>query len=121
MPDETKPEAPPSTSAEPTLKEGESKVVLSGSTFFAFLFGVPIILTIVTVGVLNILAATGKYNPLHWKGRFWTGVFMLLAPTVMLVLTTLPAKIRTRMPDSVAETAVLLIWVAFFWAACGGH
>ena len=108
--------SPPAETASP-----QPEVVIKGSDITAYFFGGIIFFTIVTVGVMNILAATGKYNPMHWKGRFWTGVFMLAAPTIMAVLASLPARIRTKMPDSVAEAAVLLVWVAFFWAACGGH
>ena len=112
MPDEPQPAAE---------KKKEPEVVIKGSDITAILFGVPVFLVIVGCGVLNILAAKGLWNPFHWRGRFWTGVFFLLVPTAMVVMTTLPINIRSKIPDSVSGITVLLLWIAFFWAACGGH
>ena len=107
--------------AEPNNPEEEKQTVIRGSDVTAILFGVPILGIIVGAGVLNICAAMGWWNPLHWRGRFWTGVMLLLVPTAMFVVTTMPVKIRTKIPESVGSILVILLWVAFFWAACGGH
>lgn len=112
MPDETKPAEQP---------EARKQTIVRGSDITAILFGVPVFLVIIGAGVLNICAATGWWNPFHWHGRLWTGILLLLLPTAMTIMTTLPIKIRSKIPDSVGGTTVLLLWVAFFWAACGGH
>lgn len=101
--------------------EKSEQTVIRGSDITAILFGVPVFLVIIGSGVLNICAAMGWWNPLHWRGRFWTGVALLAVPTAMVIMTTLPPRIRTKIPDSVASVTVVLLWVAFFWAACGGH
>ena len=121
MPDEIKNDDAVQSPETGKQEIAEPKVILSGSTFWSALFAIPIFLTILTVGLLNILAATGVYNPLHWDGRLWTGVFLIAAPGVMALIGSLPAKVLEKMPDSVAEVTILLVWVAFFWAACGGH
>src|SRR4051812_1023584 len=120
MPDETKSATP----EPPILDAGtklEPQVVVSGSDVTAILFGVPVFLVIVGAGVLNICAAMGWWNPLHWRGRFWTGVGLLAVPSAMVVMTTLPPRIRKKIPESVASITVILLWVTFFWAVCGGH
>ena len=76
---------------------------------------------VVACGVLNILAAKGGWNPFHWQGRFWTGVFMIAAPSALAGMAALPYRMRSKMPEPALGITVLLVWVAFFWAACGGH
>ena len=112
MPDDTKP-------AE--AQEAPKQTVIRGSDVTAILFGGVIFGVVVGCGVLNILAVLGAWNPFHWQGRLWTGVFMIVAPSALGGMTALPARIRTKIPDAVGGWVVLLVWVAFFWAACAGH
>ena len=99
----------------------ESSKVIRGENITAILFGGSVFLLVVGCGVLNILAAMGKWNPFHWQGRFWMGVFMVAAPAALAVMAALPAELRKKVPDQVITLSILVLWVAFFWAACGGH
>jgi len=120
MPDETKSAEPEKTAATATTA-AEPRVLISGSTVTAFLFAVPAFVVTLGTGLLNILAALGGWNPFHWQGRLWTGIFMIAAPSVLCIIAALPYRIRRKMPDSVGGITVMLVWIAFFWAACGGH
>ena len=105
---ETRPETPP----EKTIRGSD----LTATLFGGIVFGVA-----VACGVLNILAATGGWNPFHWHGRLWTGIFMIAAPSTLAIMAALPANFRGKIPDAAIGWVTLLVWVAFFWAACGGH
>lgn len=120
MPDETKSAEPEKTAATAT-EAAEPKIFISGSTITAFLFAVPAVVLILGTGLLNILAALGGWNPFHWQGRLWTGLFMIAAPSALGIMAALPYRIRSKMPDAAASITVILVWIAFFWAACGGH
>src|SRR5260221_13411363 len=95
-------------------------VAVSGSTITAFVFAVPMFLLIAGSGVLNILAATGGWNPFHWRGRLWTGVFMLAASSARVGMAALAFRIRSKMTESAAGITFILMWIAVFWAVCGG-
>jgi hypothetical protein len=110
MPDETQAPEP-----------GGSERIVRGSDITAIVFGSVIFGVVIGCGVLNILAAKGGWNPFHWQGRLWTGVFMIAAPSALAGMAVLPARIRTKLPDALIEWTIVLVWVAFFWAACGGH
>ena len=97
------------------------KTIISGSTITAILFGVPVIGIVVGCGLLNILAAAGGWNPFHWQGRLWTGVFMIVAPSSMCIMAVLPAATRAKIPVPVLGLSSVLLWIGFFWAACGGR
>lgn len=106
------------------LKPAETKsaeTVIRGSDLTAILFGGTVAAVTMGCGVLNILAAKGWWNPFHWRGRFWTGLFMVAAPATLGIMAALPAELRKKIPDQVVGIAVVAIWIAFFWAACGGH
>src|SRR3954466_8157695 len=64
MPDETQAPEP-----------GGRERLVRGSDIHAFVFGSVIFGVVIGCGVLNILAAKGGWNPFHWQGRLWTGVF----------------------------------------------
>jgi phosphatidylglycerophosphate synthase len=121
MPDETKNDDAMQSPEIGEQKVAEPKVLIRGSDITAVFFGGIIFLTVISVGLMNVLAATGKYNPMHWKGRFWTGMFMLAVPSAMGILPTLPKRLLSKIPESVLGVTIILLWVAFFWATCGGH
>lgn len=108
----TDPQPPPETPAEKTISLGDLLGVLLGGSIFLVVLG---------AGIANILAALGLWNPLHLKGRLWTGVFLIAAPTAVVLITALPLRIRQRIPESVAAAVTLGLWAGFFWAACGGR
>src|SRR5438128_455711 len=120
MPDETKPVAPEPV-VTPVAEAPKPEAVIKGSDITAIFFGGIIFFTVISVGLMNILAATGKHNPMHWKGRFWTGVFMLAVPSAMGIMAALPKRLLSKIPEPVVGVTIMLLWVAFFWAACGGH
>ena len=111
----------PSDAPPPAPVPGPPERLIRGSDLTAYFFGGLIYMVVVGSGILNILAAAGSWNPLHWKGRLWTGIFMVAAPTAIAVMTALPLRIRQQIPESVGAVAILALWIAFFWAACGGH
>ena len=106
---------------EPNHSSPEGDKVVRGENVTAMLFGGTVFLVVVGCGVLNILAAMGSWNPFHWQGHLWTGVFMVAAPSALAGMAALPAELRKKVPDQVLGLIVLALWVAFFWAACGGH
>lgn len=112
MPDETKLEE---------QQEEPKKTLVSGSNVTAILFGGILFGVVVACGVLNILAAKGRWNPFRWQGRFWTGILMIAAPSVLGIAAALPYRIRSKIPESALGITVVLVWIAFFWATCGGH
>ena len=102
------------------MAEPTEKTVAVGDILGAILGGV-IYVFVAGCGVLHILAATSLWNPFHWQGQLWTGVFMILAPTAIALMAGLHYRIRQKIPESAAAIATLTLWIAFFWAACGGH
>jgi len=103
---------PRDTSRDKSIAVGDILGVLLGGAIFLVVLG---------TGVANVLAALGLWNPLHLKGRLWTGVFLIAAPTAVVLITALPLRIRQRIPESVAAIVTLGLWAGFFWAACGGR
>jgi hypothetical protein len=104
---------------EPVHEAGESRI--SSGDLVSMLLGGVVFAVVAGSGLLNILAALKIWNPLHWEGRFWTGVFMILAPTAIALMAGLPYRVRQKIPEGAAGVAILALWIAFFWAACGGH
>lgn len=100
---------------------GQPEKLISIGDLLAYLLGGAVVAVVAGAGVLNILAALHLWNPLGWQGRLWTGIFMILAPTAIGLMTGLPYRIRQKIPESAAAIATLALWIAFFWAACGGH
>jgi hypothetical protein len=95
--------------------------VIRGEDVTAILFGGTLIVLVVGCGVLNILATRGGWNPFRWQGRFWTGVLMILAPAPLIIMAALPAEVRKNIPEQAVVLGALALWIAFFWAACGGR
>lgn len=112
MTDPQAPQPPPVPPEEKSVSLGDILGGLLGGGVFVVVLG---------VGVANILAALGLWNPLQLQGRLWTGVFLVAAPTTVVLITTLPLRIRQRIPESVAAVVTLGLWAGFFWAACGGR
>lgn len=75
----------------------------------------------IVVGGAVFLAVSGAGVVNIWRGRLWTGIFLIAAPTAVVLITTLPLRIRQRIPESVAAIVTLGLWAGFFWAACGGR
>ncbi len=116
--DDLRPSEQPSgvkPSAEPAEK------VIRGGDIVGMLVGGFVYIVVAGSGVLHVLAATRVWNPFHWQGQLLTGVFMVLAPTALAVMAALPYRIRQKMPESVVAVGTIGLWIAFFWAACGGH
>lgn len=107
----TEPQPPPST----------SERVISGGDITASIVGGVIYIVVAGCGLLNLLAALQLWNPLHWEGRLWTGIFMVAAPTALFLMAALPYRIRQKLPESVVGVGIVALWIAFFWAACGGR
>jgi hypothetical protein len=97
------------------------KKVLRGEDVTAYLFAGTGLAVVVGCGILNILAAMGGWNPFHWQSRFWTGVLLIAAPAPLTIMATLPAEVRKKIPEQAVVLSVLALWIAFFWAACGGR
>jgi hypothetical protein len=110
MPEELKPEAPETDTT-----------IIRGEDVTAYLFGGTVLVVVVGCGVLNILAAKGGWNPLHWQGRFWTGVLMIAALAPLVIMAALPAEVLKNIPEQAVVLGVVALWIAFFWAACGGR
>ena len=98
-----------------------AKVVYSTQNLPAYLIGGVVFLIVVPMGLLNVLAAVGKWNPLHIEGRLWSGLLMILAPTVLALVAGLPYRYRHKIPDQVGCLLVLAVWVAMFFAFCSGR
>jgi len=111
----------PQDAQAPGPRPTQAERVISGGDIIASIIGGVVYLMVAGSGILNVLAACQLWNPLHWEGRFWTGVFMVMAPTALVIMATLPYRIRQKIPDGAVELTILALWVAFFWAACGGH
>jgi hypothetical protein len=109
------PEVPKSAAPETETR------VIRGEVLTAYLFGGTVLIVVVGCGVLNILAAKGGWNPFHWQGRFWTGVLMIAAPAPLIIMAILPAEVRKNIPEQAVVLGVLALWIAIFWAACGGR
>lgn len=100
---------PPSASTEGQPAKAPEKVISGGDIVGGVVGGV-VFLAVIAAGGMNIL-----------RGRIWTGVFLIAAPTAVVLITTLPLRIRQRIPESVAAVVTLGLWAGFFWAACGGR
>lgn len=105
---------------DPETPPPPEKVISSGDIIASIVGGI-VYLVVAGSGILNVLAALRLWNPLRWEGRLWTGVFMIAAPTALIIMATLPYRVRQKIPDGAVEFSILALWIAFFWAACGGH
>ena len=120
-PTPSNPNPDPRAEAGPAGQSDANVKVVRGGDIISMLVGGLVYVFVAGCGVLHILAATKIWNPFFWQGQLWTGVFMVAAPTAIMVLTALPYRVRKRMPESVATVGIMALWIAFFWAACGGH
>lgn len=111
----------PTTSAKIPEAPASAVKVIAGGDVLASIIGGLVYLVVAGSGMMQVLAALHLWNPLAWQGRLWTGIFMIAAPTALVVMANLPYRLRQRIPESVLGFAIVVLWVAFFWAACGGH
>jgi len=104
----------------PSASAGKKPFHFEGGDIIAFGVLLLVFLIVVPLGVLNILAALNRWNPLNIEGRLWTGVFMIAAPATLVIVNALPYRIRKDMPESVGCLIPLAVWIALFFAFCSG-
>lgn len=76
-------------------------------------FGALVGVGLVGSGALEILAGAGVWNPLGLRGRAIAGALRVASSLALLALTSLPPRIRGRLPDWVVLPGVAAIVASF--------